>query len=110
MTPSRRACGRARPISDFWIGDASILRTAAEPYALWPQLGLEHDAGHAFYMGVELARAHHAFLLGKRYQQDEDLDWGAALPTVVDDRATQKSEGSTLTHRLREGTAPRDKP
>jgi len=85
------------------------LRTAAEPYAFWPQLGLEQDASHAFYMGVELARAHHAFLLGKRYQQDDDLDWGAALPPRTDDRSAQKGEGTTLTHRLRDGTLPPDK-
>jgi dihydropteroate synthase-like protein len=78
------------------------LRTAADPYAFWPQLGLEDDASHAFYMGVELARAHHAFLLGKRYEQDDDLDWGAAVPPLSDDRLHQKAEGLTLTHRLRD--------
>lgn len=78
------------------------LRHATEPYAFWPQLGLERDASHAFYMGVELARAHHAYLLGKRYQQDEDLDWGAALPAMDEDRLRQKAEGLTLTHKLRD--------
>ncbi|MDE3012065.1 MAG: dihydropteroate synthase [Pseudomonadota bacterium] len=86
------------------------LRSAAEPYALWPQLGLENDAGHAFYMGVELARAHHAFLLGKRYQQDEDLDWGAALPPRQDDRLARKTQGITLTHQLREPQGGPEKP
>ncbi len=83
------------------------LRTARDPWTLWPQLGLEHDASHAFYMGVELARAHHAWLLGKRYEQDEDLNWGSALPAVDEDKLRQKAEGLTLTHKLREA---RDKP
>ena len=78
------------------------MRTAKDPWAFWPQLGLEDDASHAFYMGVELARAHHAWLLGKRYEQDEDLDWGAALPPTNDDLLRQKAEGLTLTHQLRE--------
>lgn len=86
------------------------LRTAHEPYAFWPQLGLEQDASHAFYMGVELARAHHAFLLGKRYQQDEDLDWGAALPPRQDDASAQTAPGTTLTHRLRTGGTAGEEP
>jgi hypothetical protein len=45
---------------------------------LFPQLGLENDASHAFYMGVELARAQIAWQLGKRYVQDQELDWGCA--------------------------------
>ena len=76
--------------------------SAQDPYALWPQLGLENDASHAFYMGVELARAHHAWLLGKRYEQDEDLNWGAGLPPADENKLKQKAEGLTLTHQLRE--------
>src|SRR5262249_693101 len=33
------------------------LRLARDPFELWPQLHLDDDAGHAFYMGVETARA-----------------------------------------------------
>lgn len=54
------------------------LRFARDPFALWPQLQLEHDASHAFYMGVEVARAQIAWQLGKRYVQDQPLDWGCA--------------------------------
>ena len=36
------------------------------------------DGAHAFYLGVELARAEIAWRLGKRYAQDEPLDWGVA--------------------------------
>lgn len=55
------------------------LRVARDPFALWPQLHLENDAGHAFYMGVETARAQIAWQLGKRYVQDQPLDWGCAV-------------------------------
>jgi dihydropteroate synthase-like protein len=50
------------------------LHHATDPYALWPQL--KADAGHAFYLGVELARAQIAWQLGKRYDQDQELAWG----------------------------------
>lgn len=56
------------------------LRRGQGPFDLWPQLGLQQDASHAFYMGVELARAEIAQQLGKRYVQDRPLDWGCALP------------------------------
>ena len=39
---------------------------------------LENDSSHAFYMGVELARAEVAWRLGKRYSQDKGLSWGVA--------------------------------
>ena len=40
---------------------------------------LENDASHAFYLGVELARAQIAWQLKKRYVQDEELSWGVNL-------------------------------
>ena len=52
----------------------------SDAFALWPHLKLEADGSHAFYMGVEIARAQTAFMLGKRYVQDQDLDWGCAVP------------------------------
>jgi dihydropteroate synthase len=54
-------------------------------FELWPQLHLEDDAAHAFYMGVELAHAEIAWRLGKRYVQDQPLDWGVAVPTTDTD-------------------------
>ena len=51
-----------------------------DPFDLFPLLGVEDDGGHAFYLGVELARAEIAWLLGKRYRQDEPLRWGCAVP------------------------------
>lgn len=55
--------------------------SATDPFQLYPSLGVEHDGGHAFYLGVELARAQIAWQLGKRYAQDEALDWGCAVDT-----------------------------
>lgn len=53
---------------------------ALDPFIFYPKLGVENDASHAFYLGVELARAQIAHQLGKRYVQDEVLQWGIALP------------------------------
>ena len=61
------------------------LRTGTDPFELWPRLGVEHDASHAFYLGVELARAQIAWQLGKRYAQDEPLRWGCMVPAPADD-------------------------
>jgi dihydropteroate synthase-like protein len=47
-----------------------------DPFRLYPGLGVDDDASHAFYLGVELARAQIAWQLGKRYVQDEELQWG----------------------------------
>lgn len=49
-----------------------------DPFSFYPGLKVEQDASHAFYLGVELARAQIAWQLKKRYVQDEMLDWGVA--------------------------------
>jgi dihydropteroate synthase len=72
------------------------LQTATDPFALYPQLEFKGDVGHAFYMGTELARAQIAWQLGKRYVQDQELDWGCAADRVDDDLACQTSHGSTM--------------
>jgi dihydropteroate synthase len=46
---------------------------------VFPALGVADDAPHAFYLGTELMKAEIACALGKRYVQDEPLDWGCAL-------------------------------
>ena len=62
-----------------------------DPFAFYPNLGVQNDASHAFYLGVELARAQIAQQLGKRYVQDEELNWGiASLPTNKDDRKSHR--------------------
>lgn len=72
------------------------LHIATDPFDLWPHLKLEHDGNHAFYVGVELARAQIAWQLGKRYNQDEELAWGCMLPRQAQDMNTQCAPGSTL--------------
>jgi dihydropteroate synthase-like protein len=71
-------------------------RLAQDAFALWPQLALQHDAPHAFYMGVELARAEIAWQLGKRYVQDQPLDWGCAVERRAEDLAEWCAPGTTL--------------
>lgn len=51
-----------------------------EPYALYPKLKVQEDASHAFYLGVELARAEIAWQLNKRYVQDQPIHWGLTSP------------------------------
>jgi dihydropteroate synthase len=85
------------------------LRIGEGAFELWPQLGLEHDANHAFYMGVELAHAEIAWRLGKRYVQDQPLDWGCAVATEAQDLNAWCAPGTTMkTGRARGRTdAPR---
>lgn len=82
------------------------------PFDLFTKLDLlQDDAPHAFYMGVELAKAQIAWQLGKRYNQDEELKWGAAMPprneneqeelskaahNLKDNKSVYKDAGSTL--------------
>ncbi len=70
-------------------------RIAQDAYSLWPQLGLQGDASHAFYMGVELAHAHTAWRLGKRYVQDQPLDWGVAAEAATTDPDAVCAPGPT---------------
>lgn len=72
--------------------------TALDPFALYPKLGVETDGGHAFYLGVEMARAQIAWQLGKRFTQDQQLNWGCAAQGAETeaDLHTFKPAGSTL--------------
>ncbi|MGI9046008.1 MAG: DUF6513 domain-containing protein [Burkholderiales bacterium] len=72
------------------------LHCDVDPFRLFPHLKLEQDAAHAFYMGVELARAQIAHQLGKRYYQDQELDWGAAAKAKAEDLDQQSAPGVTL--------------
>ena len=49
-----------------------------DPFNFYDKLGIDNDASHAFYLGVELARAQIALDLGKNYDQDNELEWGVA--------------------------------
>ena len=65
-------------------------------FELWPQLKLDNDAPHAFYMGVELAHAEIAWRLGKRYVQDQPLDWGCAIERENADLNAWCAPGTTM--------------
>lgn len=80
------------------------MRLAQDAFELWPQLGLDNDAAHAFYMGVELARAQIAWQLGKRYVQDQPLDWGVAVERGADDLETWCAPGTTMTSKATKKT------
>jgi dihydropteroate synthase-like protein len=71
--------------------------------ALFPKLGVEADGGHAFYLGAELAKAEIAWRLGKRYAQDEPLDWGCSADRPAEDTTGFKEAGHTLRARARAG-------
>jgi dihydropteroate synthase-like protein len=77
------------------------LFTATDPYDLYPNIKVDGDEGHAFYLGVELARAQIAWQLGKRYSQDEELRWGVAVKHRQNSLESFKAPGTTLSHKLR---------
>lgn len=84
------------------------LHTAEDPFQLFPKLGVETDGGHAFYLGVELARAQIAWQLGKRYTQDQPLGWGCQVDLAEDPAADPhlyKPAGATLQRHRHEDTA-----
>ncbi|MEQ1635091.1 MAG: DUF6513 domain-containing protein [Methylococcales bacterium] len=72
--------------------------TATDPFELYPKLQVETDGGHAFYLGVQLARAETAWQLGKRFTQDEALQWGCAVEKAKEgmDLHSFKPAGTTL--------------
>jgi dihydropteroate synthase len=75
------------------------LSVATDPYQLYPGLNVGEDGAHAFYLGVELARAQIAWQLGKRYSQDEELDWGCATERPPEDHLVHRAPGPTLAAR-----------
>lgn len=75
-----------------------------DPFALYPHLKVDDDASHAFYLGVELARAQIAWQLKKRYVQDQELSWGV--------RSSLQDKEAKVAHRdasLKEKRAKKDK-
>lgn len=69
---------------------------ARDAMALYPRLAVAGDAAHAFYLGTELAKAEIAFALGKRYIQDEPLDFGVATEHAEEDLTRLRAVGHTL--------------
>lgn len=87
------------------------LYCAKDPFALFPKLNLADDGAHAFYIGVELARAQTAWQLGKAYSQDEELDWGVAADPVIPESPKDEyaRAGHTLVVKKEKAAAQRDK-
>ena len=88
------------------------LHSATDPYDLFPQLNVNEDGPHAFYLGLELARAEIAWQLGKRYEQDELLSWGCVWHDEEQDLSQFSEEKSTLKarkHAYRERKKTRSK-
>jgi dihydropteroate synthase-like protein len=87
------------------ISDAGIhiynrdgLHSALDPFDLYPNLNVDKEGSHAFYLGVELARAETAWQLGKRFNQDQSLNWGCAAKVSQQkvDLHSFKPAGTTL--------------
>lgn len=87
-------------------------RVAVDPFDHFAHLAVEGDAGHAFYLGVETARAEIAYRLGKRYAQDEGLGFGVAAQTAESieeaHRLGFKEAGATL--KAKAAAKPRETP
>ncbi len=77
-----------------------------DAFELFPLLNVEQDGAHAFYLGAELTKAEIAFRLGKRYVQDEPLDFGIAAPRQKGERLRLKDAGTTLKHRGAQAREP----
>jgi dihydropteroate synthase-like protein len=71
---------------------------AQDAFSLYAKLGVGGDGAHAFYLGAELMRAEIAWRLGKRFAQDEPLDWGCAVDRPTEDRTRLRDAGPTLAH------------
>ncbi len=69
------------------------IHESIDPFALYPHLKVDSDASHAFYLGVELARAQIAWQLKKRYVQDQEIDWGVG--SQAQDNLTKNTIGKT---------------
>jgi len=78
------------------IFNRDMHHVADDAFELFPKLGVEEDGAHAFYLAAELTKAQIAWQLGKRYAQDEPLDWGVAAPKDDEDETQLKEAGHTL--------------
>ncbi len=73
---------------------------APDAMSLFGRLAVEADGAHAFYLGTELMKAEIAYRLGKRYVQDEPLDWGVAADRPAEDLTRLAAAGHTLRARV----------
>jgi hypothetical protein len=79
---------------------------AKDAFSLFPKLGVETDGGHAFYLGAELTKAEIAFALGKRYAQDDALDWGVGADHPDEERDRLREAGHTLRRKEKNANDP----
>jgi dihydropteroate synthase-like protein len=70
--------------------------------SLFPKLGVASDGAHAFYLGTELMKAEIAYKLGKRYAQDEPLDWGCGVDRLPEDLTRLREAGHTLRAKVKD--------
>jgi len=70
--------------------------TEKDATELYQYLDIKNDDGHAYYLGMELAKAQIAFQLGKRYDQDEMLKWGCSVDVSDEDIMRFKTAGHTM--------------
>ncbi len=82
------------------IYNKTVHRVAKTAMDLFPHLGVETDGAHAFYLGAELMKAELAYALGKRFVQDELLEWGVALDQRDEDRTRLRDAGHTLQSKI----------
>ncbi len=65
---------------ELHLVSAGMHLRGVDPFLVFEQLLSRQpknlDAGHAFYLGYEMAKAAIALALDKEYRQDEALDWG----------------------------------
>lgn len=71
-------------------------QVVSDPFEAFPGLKVEGEGAHAFYLGYELAKAEIARSLGKRYAQDNPLDWGIAVDKKAADLSQCAPESTTL--------------
>ncbi|MBC6413356.1 MAG: dihydropteroate synthase [Chromatiales bacterium] len=81
------------------VYNRDLYKVATDPFDFYTDLNVSDNGGHAFYLGVELARAQIAWQLGKRYDQDEELLWGCAVEPKEQDLSAFKEAGVTLKER-----------
>ncbi|MBE7197694.1 MAG: dihydropteroate synthase, partial [Parafilimonas terrae] len=77
------------------VYNRDIHKVGSDAMAFFPDLDVRSDGAHAFYLGAELAKAETAWRLGKRYVQDEPLDWGASADLPEEDTTAFKKAGHT---------------
>ena len=78
------------------VYNSRMHETGHDALSFFPKLDVRQDGAHAFYLGTELMKAEIAFALGKRYAQDDALDWGCAAPRAARETTRLAEAGHTL--------------